>query len=305
MRLIYQGTDITDSVDIVSAVHRDVSDGRCDCLELTLDHATAWYGWEPQTDDTIQLTENGYSTGTLYLNTIVPEGDSFRILATAGKSSTRRKAWASYADKTLEDIFKQCAAESGMESRLYGVEGKLAYPYLIRKNEGCAAFLLRLAHREGAVLKTVSGRYTAIGVLAAQELAAGATIALTAKQQGVTYTRRENTKYASLTVKTPYASATAYDEGAAQGESVILNDLPAMDNAAAGRWARGLLLMHNRRAEMLSIESEFNAGFTAMARIDIESGTDMRGEWLVDKVEHDFINRKSRAWFYRCSKTVV
>lgn len=104
MRLIYQGTDITDSVDIVSAVHRDVSDGRCDCLELTLDHATAWYGWGPQTDDTIQLTENGYSTGTLYLNTIVPEEDSFRILATAGKSSTRRKAWASYADKTLEDI---------------------------------------------------------------------------------------------------------------------------------------------------------------------------------------------------------
>lgn len=63
--------------------------------------------------------------------------------------------------------------------------------------------------------------------------------------------------------------------------------------------------MHNRRAETLSIESEFNAGFTAMARIDIESGTDMRGEWMVDEVEHDFINRKSRAWLYRCSKTVV
>jgi len=305
MRLYYEGTDITEDVDIVSAIHRDVSDGRCDCLELTLDHAAAWYRWGPKQDDTIQLTDGAYSTGTLYLNTVVPEGDSYRILATASKGKASRKAWESYANKTLEEVMNVCAAQSGMESRLYGVERGLVYPYLLRQNEGCAAFLSRVMHMEGAVLKTLSGRYTGIGIEAAQDIAANATIELSAKQAGVTYARRGNTKYASVTVRTPYASASAYDESAMQGGDMVICDLPAMDNATAGRWARGLLLIHNRSAEILTIESEFNVGFTAMARIDIDSATDTAGEWMVDEVEHDFTNRRSRAKLLKCIRTVV
>ena len=72
----------------------------------------------------------------------------------------------------------------------------------------------------------------------------------------------------------------------------------------AGRWARGLLLHHNRRAETLRLQSELNAGLTAMARIDIESATDMDGAWIVDEVEHDMVDSRTTARLLRCLTTI-
>ena len=71
MQLFYEGKDITDHVDILKCIHRDVSCGRSDCLELELDHAASWYGWKPQQDDRISVVHNGYDTGVL-----VPEYDT-------------------------------------------------------------------------------------------------------------------------------------------------------------------------------------------------------------------------------------
>ena len=70
------------------------------------------------------------------------------------------------------------------------------------------------------------------------------------------------------------------------------------------RWARGFLLHHNRQAEELHLGMEYNAGLTALARIDIKSDTDADGNWIIDEVEHDFIMLKSRAKLYRCITTI-
>ncbi|MFR5794143.1 MAG: hypothetical protein ACLUI3_00265 [Christensenellales bacterium] len=98
MRLIYQGTDITDSVDIISAVHRDVSDRRCDGLERRLTMRRRGMAGDPnRRHDTADGKRIQH--GTLYL-TIVPERQ-LPHPCDGRKSSTRRKAWASYADKRL------------------------------------------------------------------------------------------------------------------------------------------------------------------------------------------------------------
>lgn len=304
MQLIYQGVDITRHVDIVSAVHRDYSGGRSDCLDLTLDHADTWYRWKPEQDDVIEFRHGGYTTGALFLNTIAPERDSYRILATSTRSSARRKAWASYEGKSLSEIFKALAAESQMGSKIYGLDEKIAYPYLLRKDESCAAFLNRLMYLEGAVLKTVSGRYTAISVETAQNIQTSATIEIESRQPGVTYRKRENMRHSGLMVKTPYATASAYDTAVTTGDGIAVCDLPAIDNVTAGRWARGMLLMNNRQSEELTIAGEFNIGFTAMCRIDVKSSTDMNGEWICDEVEHDFVKKSSRAKLLRCVRTV-
>jgi phage protein D len=304
MKLYYEDTDITDDVDIVSAVHRDVSGGRSDCLELTLDHAATWNRWKPQIDDSIELAYNGYTTGRLFLNTILPEGDRYRILATGARRSAQRKAWAAFEGKTLGEIAKLCAAECRMEHRLYGVSEQYAYPYLLRRNESCPAFLSRIAQMEGAVLKTYGGRLTMISIAAAQELPALSTLVLGSRQEGVRYMRREGAKLASLTVRTPYTSASATDSSAQHGPDESRCELPATDAATAGRWARGLLLAHNRQCEKLDVQSEINIGYTAMTRIDVESEMDYGGRWIIDEAEHDFVNKKSRISLLRVIDTV-
>jgi len=299
MNLYYEDKDITGSVNIRRCVHRDVSHGRADSLEIEMDHAAAWYRWGAKTDDKIRIIHNGYDTGDLYLNAVYPERDTFRILATSLPSAARRKAWGSFENKSLENIVRHLAAECGLEVRLYGVNAALIYPFLLRRNEGCAAFLDRLGKWEGTVVKAFNGAFRAISVEYAQALEPSRNLRITTDQKGVTYTKRENIKYSGITVSTPYAQATVFDAAAGGNNHPVLTHLPAHDMAQAMRFAHGLLLMHNREAERLSISSTFDAGMTSMIRVDVEGNTDANGQWLVDEVEHDLYNGQSTAKLLR------
>lgn len=303
MELFYQRVNITRDAIVSSARCRDVSGGRCDSLDLVLDQAAAWHRWRPEPNDRIEIVHEGYSTGEMYVNTIVPEDGKYRILATAHRTEASRKARQSFEGKTLEDIVKICAAECGMEYRIFGIDGRFRYPYLLRQNEGCAAFLNRLAQMEGAVLKTYSGRFTMIGILAAQKIPASETIHLSAKQVDSAYQRRAS-KYKSLAVKTPYADVSATDSAVTQGSDCVICGLPAADVVTAGRWARGLLLENNRKAEKLMIGTSFHGAWSAMVRIDVAGDTEANGEWLIDEVRHDFIDNTSRAVLLRCTEGV-
>lgn len=304
MELYYEGVNITDEVNIVAASARDVSGGRSDSLHITLGHARSWYHWGPKVDDKIEIIDHGYSTGTMYVNTIAPEGDDYRILATASKSGAGRKANASYESRNLDELMALCAAECNMDYRIFGIDKRTFYTFLTRQGEGIGSFLNRLAEMEGAKLKTYSGRFTLISVAAAQNRPALETIKITEKQPGITYHRFGNKKLKSLTVTTPFATVSARDSGVSKGFDKTVCGFPARDAVTAGRWARGLLLSHNRKAEELTVESSFHPAWTAMARVDVSGTTDAMGEWLIDECEHDLVNRTSTATMLRCIETV-
>jgi len=301
MKLVYEGTDITGFVNITRCMHRDVSHGRADCMELEMDHAETWYRWKPQLDDRLRMIHRGYDTGELYLNAIVPRGNKYAILATSLPASARRTTWQTYTNETLDSLMRRCAAECGMESGLYGVDGKLYYSFLMRRNEGCAAFLNRVGEWEGAAVKAVNGAFRAIAVGYAQKRPASEKLRITTSQDGVTYTRRENLLYSGLTVLTPHARASAFDETAGKHHHPVITGLPARDAAQAGRWARALLMMNNRKAEELTVKSALDARLSAMVRVDVSGNTDASGEWLVEEAVHDFVNKTTEVRMLRAS----
>lgn len=304
MILYYQGVDITDDVDIKRCIYTDVSGGRRDLLDIEFEYSNRWFGWQPQKDDTIRATYKECDTGILYVNTVLPEQGRYRIIATGAKSAARRAATASFEEKTLGAIMGMIAGECGMNQGLYGISAGNFYPYMIRNNETCTAFLDRLLIMEGGRLKCMNGKLRGIGIEYAQGQTATQKIEIDSTQLQARYQRREDMKYSGITVLTPFARASAFDSSATGNNHPVITTLPAMDGAQAGRWARGLLLNHNRQAEELNLSMEFNAGLTALARIDIESDTDADGEWVVDEAEHDFVRLKSSARFFRCITTV-
>lgn len=303
MALYWNGQDITEYVNILGCIYRDAASGRSDSLELTLDHASTWYRWGPEEDDEIKYTSGSFTTGKLYLSAIMPEGDRFRVLATGIRQAANRKAWEVFAGKTLDEIIAQCASESGMEGRLYGTDGELPYHFLVRQNTGCAAFLNRIGEWEGLAVKALDGAFRCVYVPWAQERPATQSIEISADQDGVIYRRRKNGKYTALTVQSPYASATARDS-AATGNNATVVCLPAMDNVQAGRWARGLLLTHNRQAEELILDQVLNIGMGSLSRVDISGNTAMVGSWIVEEAVHDFFNKRTRTRLYRVIDTI-
>lgn len=304
MEIYYQGTDITGFVLVRKCIAEDASDGRCDSLELEFENAASWYDWGPKEDDEISVYHDGYDTGIMYLNTILPENGKFRILATSLPCKAREKTYRSFYKKSIEDIMYSCAMTSGMGYQIYGIDSKAVIPYIQQENESCAAFLSRLLKWEGACLKCVNGRYVAIGINWAQEQAVNQTIEITAKQPGINHAKN-GMQIKELRLETPYGSARAEDlaVGSKHNAMTICN-IPAHSNIQAGRYARGLLLHINRKCESLDIQSEFNPGFGAMTRINIEGSTDAIGEWIIEKAVHDFKNMTSTAKMRRCIRTI-
>lgn len=304
LTLMYENVDITKDVDIMECVVRDVSGGESDWVNLKLDHAKGWQSWKPKKNDRIQINRSGYSTKTLYLNTVVIEDGTYRIIATGGKCSSIPARWQSYENKTLANIMSLCAGEARMGSMQYGINGGTLYQYVMRQNETAPVFLDRLLKCEGAVLKSMNERYAAIGVEYAQSLKAAHELNLETGTRGYTYSDRRGMAWASLQIKTPFGSGIARDTGA-EGANQIITNLCVDTDAQARRWAKGLLLTHNRQSEILKLEIDFNPGYTAMGRIDIKSKTNLKGQWIIDNVEHDLIDDISRAMLYRCIRTIV
>ena len=304
MEIYYRGIDITDMVQVNTCIVRDTAAGRCDSLELEFANAAGWYSWGPEEDDTVVALHNGYDSGTMYVNKIMPEDGKYKIVAASLPCRARTKGNASFYGQTIEEIIRSCAMASGMEYKIFGIDGATVIPYIERENEGNAAFLHKLLSLESAVLKCVNGRFAAIGIEYAQNLSAAQTIELSANQEGTKY-RRDGTAYRGVTIKTPYAGAYATDSAVSSGHAMLtLNDIPALNDIQAGRWARGKLLYLNRQCESVVIQNTFNAGLTAMIRVDIEGDTDATGQWLAEEVEHDMINLTTTAILRRCITTI-
>lgn len=304
MELYWEGKDITRYAEITGCVHRDVSGGRCDAMELTLGHASQWYRWGPKADDEIVVTDGGFTTGTLYLAAVTPEDDDYRVIARSVRREGVRKSCATYRDVTLKTLMERCAAECRMSYGLYGLDENLNYPFIVRAYESAPAFLARVGAWEGMTVKVYGGALRGIGIAYAQARDPIMTIRVSADQEGVTYVRRNDMKYSALTIETPWAKATARDTAADGENTITFSHLPAMDAAQAGRWARGLTLMHNRDAERVTLETELNYALSAMARVDIDGGTDMDGKWLIDEAEHDLIGRRTSARLKRVIDTI-
>ena len=292
-------------VQVNSCIVRDPAAARCDGLEIEFGNAAGWYNWGPEEDDQIVVSHGGYDSGIMYVNRIMPEDGRFRILASSLPCRARNREYKSFRNRTIEEIMRSCAIASGMDFRIYGIDEKTVIPYVERNNEGCAAFLYHILCLESAALKCVNGRYTAIGYKYAYDLAAAQTIELSASQEGARY-RRDGTMYKGVLVKTPYAVGNAKDTAVPESHATLTVSgvLPAMNDIQAARWARGKLLFLNRRCENVTIQSEFNAGITAMIRVNITGNTDAAGEWLVDEVEHDLKNRKTLTTMRRCIRTI-
>ena len=304
MDVYYEGVNITDDVLVKSCTVHDTCGGRADGLEIVFEDAAKWFSWGPKEDDEIEVENLGYQSGAMYVNTVTPEGGKYRILATSLRCAARKREYRSYNNKTLGEIMSLCALNTGMDSRLFGLDAALPIRYIEQNGESAARFLHRLMTLEGAVLKCVQGRYTGIGVTWAQERRAGLTFALYADRADTVYVRKGGALQ-SLAISMPGQRVSATDTDIKNGMSAVKCGLPVSDAPQAGRWARGLLINHNRKNEILTLDTVYNPAMTAMTRVDVTGGTDADGEWLVDHAEHDMIEETTRTTLCRCVTTVI
>lgn len=304
MRIVYEGADITENVMVRGCTVREGCGERCDSLRLEFDGAGRWMRWAPEVGDRIRVTQDGYDSGELLLDSVTPEEGRYTIYAASLPAAARKKVWRSYSGMTVSAIAWSAANLSGMGAELYGMEGNARIPYMEQSQESAARFLNRLCGLEGAVLRCAGGKFHLVDLEYAQARPTAWAVELAADQTGAEY-RRESRRLRALTALSANARATALDPATGKGHVWAEVSCPEIRTAEqAGRWARGLLKDKNRRTEALSLEVAFNPAIRALERVDVSGGTDYDGAWLVDEAEHDLYEGRTRAKLFRCIKGI-
>lgn len=304
LKLFYNDKDITKSIDLMECRIRDVSGAESDGLNLLVDQGGKWLKWDVAKNDRLRVTRGGYDSKELYINAIVPEGGAFRIYATGRKCAAQEPEWKSYEDKTLGQIMASCAGENGMGFAAFGVSQDTKYEYLMRAGQKATGFLEEILNRESAVLKVMNGKLTAIGIAYAQNLPSAHVMKIGPDMREAEYICRQDQMWNSVTINSPYGSGKATDTRGL-GRPRTINELTVDNDIQAKRWARGILLCHNRKNESLDIDMDFNPGYTAMVRIDVESKSAAAGRWIIDSVEHDLLIGKTKAKLLRCLTSII
>ena len=110
MNVIYEGKDITDSVEVSYCIHDQYAEDHADTLTIQFqDRDKLWDQWNPKIDDTIQVREGNADTGKLYVRQVSPLPGFYEIRASSMPLSMKNVMARSWEEITkLQLHSKRC-----------------------------------------------------------------------------------------------------------------------------------------------------------------------------------------------------
>ena len=287
MSIIYQGTDITELIDVQGAQATDCEGGRADELRLQLsDVAKMWDQWKPQRGDEIRLVENGYDSGIMYLDEITSGPSECTLRAASINHTARVESYQAWEGITLRRLILDFAARYGLTPDLFDVPD-VSYQRIAQYGDYDMAWLSRRCMMEGCALKIYDGRLVVYEQRKAEQGASVATIELT---NNTPYTYREVGHLArSGCVLESGAVRGRFDAPDGTGPVMVVRDVAAGSIAEAKRYARGLLREQNKRMVTLSVRQILDGVYAAGECVNVEGSVAADGIWFVSSVLYDFI----------------
>lgn len=293
MDIIYNGTSIVDNVDVLSATISDCAGGQADSLDVSFGNPGKWDVWAPSRGDTIIVTEvdDSISSGLMMVDEIYRNNISVRIRALSVPPEAKRELSKSYRRVLLSQLISDVAAELNMSYVTYGIVDYL-YDSVERADETPLGFLQRICSREGYAVKIYDGR---IAVFSEHYM----------EFQGTTDIDIGNDyEFSMVSSGLKSSCRVSYDHPTQGLIDVTASDptiiggtihrvIPVGSVAEAQRFAYGYLRAANKYGQVGVVRRELSSGIGAGSMVSVSDVGNFSGPYLVDRVTHDLIARKS------------
>lgn len=284
MELIYNGVDISASVEVLSANLIDSAGGKFDSVELEFDDTAGnWSRWKPAIGDTVQVIQDGFNSGVCYVDELGMRRGVFRVAALSGPIEAKKPRSRSWERVRLSEMIQDCADRYGFKVALYGVDDPL-YAWVDQNGTPDFEFLSQRCNLEGAHLKIHDNTILvwSESMLDAQE----AKLSISAKDFCETPNyRHRGDLYRTVTVSCDGVSGS-FTAPIDDGIDLSVTGIYVSNVAEAQRFAAGIARERNTQGETLEGTIPLNLSIAGGSLITITGFGTGDGKYVVDEVEH-------------------
>ncbi|MCB6992892.1 hypothetical protein LI177_05255 [bacterium 210820-DFI.6.37] len=297
MKMIYEGVDITENVDLHSCVHDMYAAGQSDTLNLMIDDSNKmWDRWDAKEGDEIQVISDDIDSGIMFVSKTRFEDGFVRLTAVSTPLTLFDRKNKTWVDVTFLRIARDIAGNHGLKLKVYDVEDK-KYKILQQSNESDAAFLYRRCILEGCSFLVFNKTLVLYSVEAVENQEPVKTLTLS-DQEDFKINKKESYGICAFH-RGKYKGYYKNKEGRIYVPTL---EFEVASTAEANRFAKNLLQHKNRAAQSgYKTMQGIDKGCTAASVLKIESGQakSWNGPVLLYHVRNNYIYGMSKLFFWK------
>jgi hypothetical protein len=299
MQIIYNGTDITDYVHPTQVIVSDQSGGKPDSIVLQFsDTDGLWSQWKPVKGDKLQVKQDGFDSGVMFVDEIRQGAGTFGLCALSIPQESKTARSQGWEAVRFMEIATQIAARYGFQLKTYGITNHL-YDRVDQIEKPDFAFLAYRCSLEGYTLK-ISNQTVIIYDEPTQEKAAPdpqlALIEETEINGSFEFVNKSVDIYGKCIVRGQ--TFDDYIEGEFTAADIsgptLIERMYVGNKAEANRWAKGLLRSFNKYTITGTMPINLNTNYAAGTTIEVANVGMFNGVYFVDSLVHDLINNRTK-----------
>lgn len=300
--IVYEGTDITQSITLKRCVYDARETGRVPKLDIVFDDERGlWDTWAPQPGERVSVTADGAApTGTMFVRSCTPVSGGYEIVADA-LPVPDTKAIRTWRSTTLRVAFEQLAATLGLKVEYHGCDDML-FAVIRQDGEGALPVMARICALAGGTFDVYDGIAHVCGRdwIASQKITAALEISGTAQYE---YERRREYTYCSISqgeIAGVRPSLIATVGSAGHGFAVSLDERIGLPGTyELQRACAGVLAYENARLSGGHVKSDSLSPFSpgVVCAVECAKTPSLTGPAVITRVRNDYYRAKSKTWW--------
>lgn len=298
LKILYNGKDITKDISVSSCIHDMFASSQADTLTIKFnDSKRLWDGWKPTKEDTISVSYGIAKTGTMFVDSVVPENGLMTLRASSIPPTALNKTDKSWENVHLMQLAKEIAERHGLGFESYDVSDKI-YTYVRQPNIPDFEFLQQRCNLEGLAFVVYDKKLVLYDEEKLETANPVKKVKITSEND-FTYTDSSQKGYGKLIVtngdlKGEYSSSNGLTNTLTQTIATTISGQNEAD-----RFAKGLLRQANKNLTKgvfkLPLMREYSAG--SVVAIETDGTSTWNGNGFVSHLRQDYIKKTSKIFF--------
>jgi len=286
---MYEDKDITNDIEVILARVYDRHGGIADSIELILaDKDKLWQHWNPNFNDQIEIIENGFKSGVMFLDEAYCSNGRYHINANSLPANHKTNNYKFWETISFKELAQSLASELGLSVEFYNIDD-YTYKRLDMINKTNIQFLNERCILEGYSLKITDKK---VIIYSERNLERNSAVKTVEDFVGEPLFKKSlNGSYRKCIVKS-YNSDNELITSEFEDNRIIGSTYSyyksVNDKAEADRFSKNILRFFNKNINTGCFSTRLDTTLAAGNVINIDKFLNFSGKYFIVELEHNF-----------------